>query len=529
MTSAPVRRRGSSAAQARFLAAIVLLAFLASAGCGGRPKPRVLVIGLDGATFAVMDSLLAEGALPNLAALRDRGAAATLETVLPAVSPPAWTSAITGVNPGKHNIFDFFHLSKTGPQALLTSALDRRAHPVWKFLNDAGYRTGIMNIPLTFPPDRVDGFFVSGFPYGSATSGFTYPPELEASLGEYPLDLFGESLPRGREGLLLQHFRHTQERHAEVAERLIAEEEWDLFWVVFTGTDKVQHFYWKFTDPEHPEYDPVGAVQFGDAIRDMFIRVDAAVGKLVAKAGERVDVIVMSDHGFGPIRRELRLMNWLRDEGFIAIDSTGAISQVEAFPPGPFGGLLRVSQKGRDFGGQVAPGESAGAVRRRLLERIADVTDPASGVPFVERAYTREELYSGPYVENAPDIVFIESPTFFVGRGTPQDTAAFGTPGFTFSGYHRPEGILIAAGPHFPPREGRTTESILDIAPTLYWLFDVDAPPDLDGEVLAGIVHPDSLRARPPRIGTEPAVIPPGDATGGEGDREVLESLGYVQ
>ena len=490
----------------------------------------MLVIGLDGATFDVMDSLLAEGALPNLAALRDRGVTATLTTVLPAESPPAWTSAITGVNPGKHNIFDFFHMSRTGSQALLTSALDRRARPVWHFLNEAGYRTGIMNIPLTFPPDRVDGFFISGFPYGSATTGFTYPAELEATLGEYPLDLFGESLPpKGREGLLLAHFRHTMDRQAEEAERLLTSQKWDLFWVVFTGTDKVQHFFWKFADPKNPEYDPAGAMQFGTAIRDVFVRVDAIIGELVAKAGPGVDVIVMSDHGFGPIHRELRLTNWLRDEGFIKADSTGGITEVDAFPPGPFTGLLRVNVKGRDWQGQVEPGAPAEAVRDRLMARLDSLVEPESGEKFVQRMYTREELYSGPYTKNAPDIVFVESPTFFVGRGTPGDSAAFGNPSFTFSGFHRPEGILVAAGPRFRKDSARKEESILDVAPTLYWLFDVDMPSDLDGVVMDGLVKVDSLKSRPPRVGTEEAVIAPTDTTSNEADREVLKSLGYVQ
>jgi predicted AlkP superfamily phosphohydrolase/phosphomutase len=485
------------------------------------------VIGLDGATFAVMDSLLAEGALPNLAQLRDRGCTAVLETVLPAVSPPAWTSAFTGVNPGKHNIYDFFHFSRTGPQALLTSALDRRARPVWHFLNEAGYRTGIMNIPLTFPPDRVDGFFISGFPFGSATTGFTYPKELEQELGEYPLDLFGEALPRGKERLLLEHFRHTFERHAAVAKELI-QRDWDLFWVVFTGTDKVQHFYWKYADPESPVHDAAGAMQFGDAIRDMLVRADAVIGDLVELAGPGTDVLVLSDHGFGPIRTELRLASWLAAEGFVATDSAGTPTKAEAYPVGPFGGMLRVREKGRDWRGEVEPEDNA-AVRSRLRERLEGLVEPTSGRPFLERIYAREELYEGPYVENAPDLLFVEAPGFFVGRESPGDSALFGPPSYTFSGFHRPDGVLFAAGPRFRHDPERRHASILDFAPTLYWLFDVDLPADLDGEVLAELAAAESLAARPPRVGEARAVIPPGAEAAGPADREVLESLGYVQ
>jgi predicted AlkP superfamily phosphohydrolase/phosphomutase len=375
----------------------------------------------------------------------------------------------------------------------------------------------------------VDGFFVSGFPFGSATTGFTHPKELEARLGEYPLDLFGESLPRGREEVLLAHFRHTLKRHAEVAKQLMRDEEWDLFWVVFTATDKVQHFYWKYADPGHPEYDADAAAKFGTAIRDMFIRADAVIGELVAEAGPHADVLVVSDHGFGPIRRELRLMNWLRAEGFVTSDSSGAMTGAEAFAPGPFGGLLRINQAGRDWRGQVQAGDASEAVRRRLLERLATIAEPGAAEPFVGRAYTREQLYSGPYVENAPDIVFVESPTMFVGRGSPADTAVFGPPSYTFSGYHRPEGILFAAGPRFRHQEPREKVSILDIAPTLYWLFDVEMPADLDGDVLAGLVHSDSLAQRPPRTGAASAVIRPADPAAGSADREVLESLGYVR
>ncbi|NNE43425.1 MAG: hypothetical protein HKN12_04400 [Gemmatimonadetes bacterium] len=508
----------------------VLLATVAGApGCSAPPAASpVLVIGLDGATFDVMDPLIAEGKLPHLAAFRARGREGVLRSTVPVVSPPAWTSAITGVNPGKHNIFDFFHFSRSAPQPLLTSSLDRRARPVWDFLNADGIRTGIMNIPMTYPPDRVDGFFISGFPFGRSRTGFTYPAELEAELGDYPLDLFGESLQPGREGALLKEFRHTLERHAEEALRLIRAGEWELFWVVFTGTDKVQHFYWKFSDPEHPGYDPVLAERFGTAIRDFWIRMDEIVGELVAAVGPETDILIVSDHGFGPIYEELRMWGWLRQEGFVTADSDDPKAiRVQAMAPGAFGGLVRVNEAGREFGGIVDPADAAD-VRDRIRDRLTELKDPRTGEPFVEELYTREELFSGPYVENAPDLLFVETPERFVGRGNVTSDQMFGPPSYTFSAFHRPEGILMAAGPRFPADGERRAYSILDVAPTLYWLFGVDQPRDLDGEVPPDLVGAERLAGRPVREGEESAVIAPRDS-GTDGDREVLESLGYVQ
>jgi predicted AlkP superfamily phosphohydrolase/phosphomutase len=456
------------------------------------------VIGLDGATFDVLDPLFEQGLLPHLAALRQRGTEGVLETILPPVSPPAWTSATTGVNPGKHNIYDFFHFSSAQPGALLTSSLDRRARPVWQFLNEAGYRTVIMNVPMTFPPDRVKGLFISGFPYGKATTGYTYPPDLEKRIAPYPLDPFGESIQPGLEGRLLHAFQSIFERHSQVAEELLREEDWDLFWVVFTGTDKVQHFYWKFSDPDHPDYDPMLAARFGEAIRDFFVRVDEVIGEMVEIAGPETDVFVVSDHGFGPIYRELRLLRWLRREGFLAPDPAGGdYPHVEAFPPGPFGGLLRVNVRGRDYRGTVEPGEPARRVREELRRRLTALRDPVSGEPFVEEIFYREEIYEGPYVDNAPDIVFLEAPREFVGRGDPNEGEVFGPPSYTFSGFHRPEGVWIAAGPHIPANPRRQRFSILEVAPAIYWLFDLEMPADLEGRGPAARGGAEALRARP--------------------------------
>lgn len=537
-----LRRRGP----ALCLAAGVLLALLAALVYGCAPKhpagPRVLVIGLDGATFDVLDPLFAEGKLPNLARLKDAGASGTLESVLPAVSPPAWTTAVTGVNPGKHNVFDFFHFSKTTGEASLTSARERRAKPIWKVLNAEGKRVGLLNIPMTFPPDSVAGFMVSGFPFLDEKGPIAYPPELEEELNamskrvlgnkdeRYPRDLFGEAIRPGMEAKLLERFRDGLECQAAFAKEKIAKGDWNLFWVVFTGTDKVQHFYWKFADSRVPGYDPLLAERYGNAIRDFWLRVDEVVGELREAAGPETDILVVSDHGFSPILKELRLSNWLKSEGFMTSrDDDPTKPVITAFPPGPFAGIVRVNEKGRDFQGTVEPGEDSERVRAEVRKKLEELKDPETGEPFVERIYNREELFHGPYVENAPDLVFLERKTRFVGRGGRDAPGIFGPPSYTFSGFHRPEGILLAAGPHIRSDPERRAYSILDVTPTLLWIFDAEFPKDLDGVVMKGLVGEDAFAARPPRIG-ESTIVETGDAISiTEEGRDALEGLGYVR
>ncbi|MGH2570016.1 MAG: alkaline phosphatase family protein, partial [bacterium] len=428
---------------------------------------------------------------------------------------------------GKHNIFDFFRMPEGPTPPSLNSALDRRADPVWRVLNEAGLETGIMNIPMTFPPDSVDGFFISGFPYGKITSGIAFPREIEKKIAVYPLDPFGESLPPGQEGRLLSVLRQTFDRHAEIAKRLMKEEKWDLFWVVFTGTDKVQHFYWKFADPNHPAYDPLLAGEFGSAIRDFFVRADAVVGELVELAGPDTDVLVLSDHGFGPIYRELRLNTWLAAEGFLQVTEDG-LARVDAMAPGPFDGLVCVNKSGRGFPGTL-PAERATDVRDDVRARLERLVDPETGGRVVEEIWAKEDVYDGPYLDNAPDLVFVAEPRYFVGREGTRPGEAWGPPSYTFSGYHRRNGILLAAGPSFPPNPSRGEYSILDVAPTIYWLFDVDLPRDLDGRVPPGLVGEAALAARPPRIGDRRVVIDPEDAGRDDGSREAIEALPYVR
>src|ERR1051325_7593885 len=144
--------------------------------------PKVVVIGLDAATWTLIRPWMAEGSMPNLARLMKGGVSGTLESILPPITPPAWTSFMTGKNPGKHGIFHFVETEHGGYAMNYANATSRRSPTVWKLLNDAGYSVGTMNIPFTYPPEPLDGFQISGLDTPSANSEFVYPASLKREL-----------------------------------------------------------------------------------------------------------------------------------------------------------------------------------------------------------------------------------------------------------------------------------------------------------------------------------------------------------
>src|ERR1051325_9352411 len=155
--------------------------------------PKVVVIGLDAATWTLINPWMAEGSMPNLAKLMQAGVSGSLQSVLPPITPPAWTSFMTGKNPGKHGIFNFIETEPGGYAMKYSNATSRRSPTIWKLLNDAGFSVGTMNIPFTYPPEKLNGFQISGMDTPSESSPFIHPPELRDELlphlGQIHLDI----------------------------------------------------------------------------------------------------------------------------------------------------------------------------------------------------------------------------------------------------------------------------------------------------------------------------------------------------
>jgi predicted AlkP superfamily phosphohydrolase/phosphomutase len=512
-----------------------LTALLLGSGCGGDKPPPVVVIGLDGADFDLLLPWLEAGELPNLAAFLDGAAVGELETVYPILSPVCWTSAVTGVNPGKHGIFDFQKMVPGSEEPIIETAEYRRALPIWMLLSDEGHRVAAVNVPMTYPPDPVRGVMISGFPFPSGDVNLTYPPELQQELGDYPIDYLGLTGTGRNTEQLFADFQHGMEVRGDIAVDYLRSGRYDFMWVVFTAPDKVQHLFWKYMEPDHPNYDAAEAERWGSGILDLWKAQDEVLGRMLAELPEDAVVLMLSDHGFDAIRRQVNLANWL-----LETDLDDLLDRYAIPPLLVTNGLLHYFVEGR------LPGS---ADREEFLDHftalLEAMQDPERGRSPIESVFRREDIYQGRMVEKAPDVVFQESPGYYVTSGSLesplppfQDLWSTG-----FSAYHRPHGILAVAGPMIETRTAGTLRErldeggdfrearILDVTPTLLALMDEIVPDVMDGRILEEVVSPEFLARHPVRI--EPVEgflldpLPPAPLT--DEEREAMKAVPYLQ
>ena len=250
---------------------------------------KLLIIGLDAATLDLINPWVAEGKLPNIAHLMSAGASGRLASIVPPITPPAWTSFMTGKNPGKHGIFDFLETQPGTYSQRYVNASSRRTKTIWRMLNEAGYTVGTMNVPFTYPPEHLDGFQISGMATPPETSPFVYPPELrgelEGCLGRFRLDVrylgFMSTNPRRHQ--VLDDMKNLDDQWLRASLYLIEKHPADVMMFTFMSIDTVQHHFWQYMDPTHHYHDPSAVQEFGDAVFRVYQWLDSAVARMVEK------------------------------------------------------------------------------------------------------------------------------------------------------------------------------------------------------------------------------------------------------
>ncbi|MCA9870635.1 MAG: alkaline phosphatase family protein [Anaerolineae bacterium] len=287
---------------------------------------RLLVIGLDGATFDLMQPWAAAGELPNLQRLMNEGSWGPLRSVVHPFTAQAWTSMVTGCQQGKHRVFDFWERDFSTYGFRLLNASHRALPAIWNLLSAAGKDVIIVNLPQTYPPEPVQGVMVSGRDTPGLGAAYTYPPGLKSELDGVsgtPYVIVPDDwlwMQRGRPDRARAELLREIDVRFDAAQQLMDTRPWDLTFFVVSATDGAAHFFWKYHDPSHPLYDPVEAERYGDTILEVYRRCDQRIGELLAwlEKTQNCNVLVVSDHGQGQLGPQAIHLNlWLAEQGLL--------------------------------------------------------------------------------------------------------------------------------------------------------------------------------------------------------------------
>ncbi len=495
-------------------------------------KPvRVLLVGWDGAEPGLVEPWVQQGRLPVLAEGLARGTGGKVLSTVPAVTPPAWTSLVTGVDPGRHGIYSFT-VPRDGAytERFVTSA-DRCAPSVWYYLSAAGLTVGVFNLSLSYPPEPVGGFMFAGFDCPVLGPHIAHPGEAFQVAMEGISGYVHESIHEERGETAAQEIRRQIRQQRDMLRNLTERYPVEVLAVNFNGPDHIHHHAW----PKGMTTEELAA-QSRSPVEEVYREVDSILGDLIDwYADDSTQVVLLSDHGGGPMQGEVSLARVLEAGGLLvrrpggqgkregrgvlrrlarrvlprrlkaAIWQRGGlefrreagerlrealVAEVDwarsvAFPWGS-SGFVQVNLKGRQPQGCVEPGD-----RERVLEEVEaclrELRDPLTGALPLGNLRRGEELYHEPHAGYAPDLV-VEDTEYAVlphwEAETPVSNLAEVDEAYRgVTANHRPEGILATWGPAVRTGSPMPLLRMCDLAPTMLYLAGVAIPEGLDGQV----------------------------------------------
>ncbi|MBL7008388.1 MAG: alkaline phosphatase family protein [Planctomycetes bacterium] len=554
------------------------------------PRKRVVFVGIDGATWDIIEPMVAAGKLPNLAAMMAGGSYGPLESTKPPNSSLAWTSFQTGVHPGKHGVY-FFREQRPGSyERPVVSLRSVQAPTVWRTASEAGKKVSVAYLPMTFPPEELSGGMVGGLLTPDRRADFVKPdglrPALEQAVGfELPSDNEPELLYHSSdERTALASLIRTTEQVEQVGMAMLDLHDPDLFALVFRGVDLASHQAWCFQDPEWAARNPEAARGREGLLADMYQRLDAALGRFRDKAlamdGE-VSFGCCSDHGFGPISYRFYVNAWLAREGYLVLKKGAAAGggRLRLWLERKWTGLLRrtgisrrrlekgaaplrsgdqtirdmidwsrtrayssfsggedivlVNLKGRQPEGIVEAGAEYEALRDEILAKLLQVR-AEDGTRIVAKAFRREDLWQGPQLHLAPDIQFITHETSVNAAPSPVhprvvEPAVEGRPAM-----HRMQGVYLWEGPGVFRRGHRQGGyQIADMGAMMLHLLGLPLGEHLDGRVMEEVLEPAYREANPARACAGAELKPRTfGADAGQDDAKLVETmraLGYME
>jgi predicted AlkP superfamily phosphohydrolase/phosphomutase len=358
---------------------------------------KTVIIGLDGVPFSMINDFVETGIMPNTAGLISQGIFKRMNSSIPEVSSVAWSSIITGKNPGQHGIFGFMDLFDNSYKMKFPNFNDLKAQPFWTLW---GGKSVIINVPSTYPVREMNGVHISGF-VSIDIEKSVHPKSLIPQLSslDYRLDVDSQKAHSSMD-LFLEDLDKTLDARIETYRYLWETQDWQTFMLVFSGTDRLMHFLWSAYEDENHQYH--------DLFLEHFRRIDQVIGEITARVGDDDLLVILSDHGFKRLDYDVYISYLLKQEGLLQFKQGRDISLdnicygTKAFVLDP--ARIYLNLKGKFPCGTVDRTESEALLSQ--LENLFSSLE-IDGRKVIRDIYRKEQLYSGPYLENAPDLVLV--------------------------------------------------------------------------------------------------------------------------
>ncbi len=492
---------------------------------------------------------------------------------------------MTGMNPGRHGVFDFYAAPSFGYNRPVLNSGYIKAKTLWRILSDYGKRVGVVNMPMTSPPEEINGFMIPGMQYAvDSDKALTWPPdllkEIKREVGDYRI-IYGDILSIYKDDfrLLLKNWREIVDIREKTILYLMEKYEWDVFASVFYSIDVMQHHFWRFYDKAHPQY-IISAYE--DIIPEFYRYVDNSLGRIMAKLDKNTLFLIVSDHGAGMETEAFYMNNWLHDKGlltfkkeyeplwkirwphvFYKVLRRAGVKAIEWTVPlkhlprlyrnlDPREGLFThelidwsktkaysgnhteqgvyINLKGREPGG-IVDNKEYDSIRDDIKDGLAELKND-KGLKLADKIYYKEELYTGPYDHLAPDLLVLMSGGKCLIQKEIYHKKLIERANKT-SGTHRVDGVFLAKGNHILQGGNKGHFDIIDVAPTILYAMGLPVPEDMDGKIMEEIFDKEFLKSN--QLKTSAASAPYSPENNGIHDekesgeiKEMLRGLGYM-
>ncbi|MCP4875289.1 MAG: nucleotide pyrophosphatase [Gammaproteobacteria bacterium] len=494
-----------------------------------------LLIGLDGATYTILEPLMKEGYMPFLKEFTESGFKAGLLSTPNPLTPPAWTTIMTGRTPGNHGVFDFIWAEqrKSDHYFTISTFKDIKCETIWSIVSRNNGRAGTLNYPLMAPPPSINGYVVPGLTSWRHLRRHVHPRELYDEMKEIP-NFSAQELAwdfdmekKAAMGIAEEEYIHWAEYHIrrerqwfEVTMNMMKNHPCDLTSILFDGPDKMMHMGWRFLDPDNFTENPTPFdLKMRELCLEYYSVLDGFLAELVGQAGPDARVFMASDHGFGPSWEVFRVNTWLASEGYLhwrEIDENMSEQDRKAYEKlvdthfvllnwdkttayarttSSNGIFIQVANEPGEAG---VPADEYYEFRQGLINKLEAITDPESGERIVKDILLKEEVFPGENDSQAPDLTLVMRDHSFVSILNKEPIVC---PRPEIEGTHYPVGVFMGRGPGIKQGVSLPTLSITDVAPTVLYSLGLDIPSDFENPVPTEIFETEHLEANPVRIG----------------------------